>query len=159
MNKKYKSFREKSSKPYKRRQKTTKNQQHTNTKNRSKSKTKSTIKSKNKSKNKTKSKQKSKQKSKRKQSPKENNKNKSTDNYRLMMEPSKSYNYQSSFIKENGTHIFAEKEVINNETTKIKGNEIKYNGKTKHRKLSNKEIEDLLQNNRFFDIIPINKLI
>lgn len=152
MNKKYKSLREKSSKPYKRKQKTTKNK-HTNTKNRSENKTKSINKRKNKSKTK------SKQKSKRKQSPKENNKNKNTNNYRLMMEPSKSYNYQSSFIKENGTHIFAEKEVINNETTKIKGNEIKYNGKTKHRKLSNKEIEDLLQNNRFFDIIPLNKLI
>ena len=56
-----------------------------------------------------------------------------------MKQPPESYNYQSSFIKEDGKHIFAEKEIINNKTTKIIGKEMIHNGKNKQRKLSNKE--------------------
>ncbi len=67
-----------------------------------------------------------------------------TDNYRLMIKPSNIYSYQSSYVLENGKQIFAEKEVIDNKTTKITGEEIIHNGKPSLRKLSNKEIDTFL---------------
>ena len=75
-----------------------------------------------------------------------------------MIKPFENYNYQTSFITENGKQIFVEKEVINNKTTKINGEEITHNGKTRQRKLSNKEIEDLFNKNIFIENINFQLL-